>query len=133
MTGCEPLADLEKILHIEDEEDIREIALMVLELMGGFQVKQADCGEAALEIVEEFAPDLMLVDVQMPGMTGPEALIAIRKMPGFENIPAIIMTAKLVGSEAEALMVPGDLGVIGKPFDPNTLSDEIRALWNTRA
>ncbi len=127
------MAELKKILHIEDEEDIREIAKMVLELMGGFEVRQAACGTDALEIVEEFAPDLLLVDVQMPGMTGPETLKAIRALPGLETIPAIFMTAKLVGSEAEAMMQPADLGVIGKPFDPNTLPEEIRALWGKLA
>ncbi len=125
------MAELEKILHIEDEEDIREIVLMVLELMGGFQVMQADRGSAALELVADFAPDLLLVDVQMPGMTGPETIREIRRMPGFEHIPAIFMTAKLVGAEAEALMEADDLGVIGKPFDPSSLSEEIRALWAT--
>jgi CheY-like chemotaxis protein len=126
------LSELEKILHVEDEEDIREIASMVLELMGGFTIMQAECGSQALEIVEDFAPDLLLVDVQMPGMTGPETLKAIRQIPGYETIPAIFMTAKLVGFETEALMEDADLGVIAKPFDPNTLPDEIRALWNTR-
>lgn len=126
------MAELKKILHIEDEEDIREVALMVLELLGGFQVMQTDCGSAALAIVEDFAPDLLLVDVQMPGLTGPETLKEIRRIPNFENTPAIFMTAKLVGFEAESLMVAADLGLIGKPFDPITLSEEIRALWATR-
>ncbi|TDK50229.1 response regulator [Antarcticimicrobium luteum] len=118
-----------KILHIEDEADIREIALMALEIIGGFEVSQADCGSAALPLVAETMPDLILTDVQMPGMTGPEALAAIRALPGFERIPAIYMTAKVMESERDAMLGEHDLGVITKPFDPTTLATEIRTLW----
>lgn len=126
------MKNLEKILLIDDEQDIREIAEMVLEVMGDFSVMTADCGETALSAVEAFSPDLVLSDFQMPGMTGPETLKAIRSISGFESLPGIIMTAKLVGSEAEAFLKQDDLGVIGKPFDPNTLSDQIIKLWESR-
>ncbi len=124
------MAELTKILHVEDEADIREIASMALEMIGGFDVVQADCGAAALEVVEGFAPDLILTDVQMPGMTGQETLAAIRALPGYEAIPAIYMTAKVMESEREALLGTHDLGVITKPFDPTSLATEIRALWD---
>lgn len=123
------MAELTKILHVEDEADIREIAHMALELIGGFEVLQAGSGAAALEVIEGFAPDLVLTDVQMPGMTGTETLAAIRALPGFETIPGIYMTAKVMESERDALLGSHDLGVITKPFDPTTLAEEIRTIW----
>ncbi|GAA6209923.1 response regulator [Cognatishimia sp. WU-CL00825] len=123
------MSDLNKILHVEDEDDIREIANMALELIGGFQVAQAELGSVALDIVEGFAPDLLLCDVQMPGMTGPETIEAIRKIPGYETIPAIYMTAKVGESDKGSLMGPYELGLIAKPFDPTTLATQIRELW----
>jgi CheY-like chemotaxis protein len=123
------MGELNKILHVEDEGDIREIANMALELIGGFQVAQAELGSVALEIIEDFAPDMILIDVQMPGMTGPETLEAIRKLPGYETIPAIFMTAKVGESDKGSLLGPHELGLITKPFDPTTLATQIRELW----
>ncbi len=124
------MAELNKILHVEDEGDIREIANMALELIGGFQVAQAELGSVALDIVEDFAPDLLLCDVQMPGMTGPETIAAIRAIPGYETIPAIFMTAKVGESDKGDLIGPHELGLIAKPFDPTTLATQIRAMWD---
>lgn len=126
------MGQLTKILHVEDEEDIREIAKMALELIGGFQVEQAECGAKALEAIAGFAPDLILTDVQMPGMTGPETLAAIRALDGYQEIPAIYMTAKVMESEKDGLVGQHDLGMIVKPFDPTTLAAEIRALWDRK-
>ncbi|MDC0739445.1 response regulator [Cognatishimia sp. SS12] len=123
------MSELTRILHVEDEADIREIANMALELIGGFQVAQAELGTVALEIIEDFKPELILIDVQMPGLTGPETLEAIRKLPGYETIPAIFMTAKVGESEKDSLIGPLELGLIAKPFDPTSLSTQIRELW----
>lgn len=124
------MSELTKILHVEDEADIREIANMALEMIGGFEVLQAESGAAAVELVEGFAPDLILTDVQMPGMTGTETLAAIRALPGYERIPGIYMTAKVMESDRNALLGEHDIGVITKPFDPTSLATEIRALWD---
>lgn len=123
------MSELNKILHVEDEADIREIANMALELIGGFQVAQAELGSVALDIVNDFQPDMLLCDVQMPGMTGPETIAAIRAMPGFETIPAIFMTAKVSESDKGDLLGPYELGLITKPFDPTTLATQIREMW----
>lgn len=124
------MSTLTKILHVEDDEDILEIAEMALNLLGGFEVAQANRGAKALEILEEFDPQLILIDVQMPGLTGPETLAAIWQTPGYENIPAIFMTAKLREDNFAELMGAGVLSVISKPFDPTTLADQIRAIWD---
>lgn len=123
------MIELTTILHVEDDPEILEIADMALGLVGGFEVTQADRGEKALELVNDVAPQLILSDVQMPGLTGPETIAEIRKMPGYETIPAIYMTAKLMDAEKGQLLGAHDLGLIPKPFDPTTLADEIRALW----
>lgn len=124
---------LTKILHVEDEVDIQEVAKMALEAVGGMDVKTCGDGEEALSVAPEFQPDLFLLDVMMPGMDGPETFLALQKLPGFENTPAIFMTAKVMEAEVERLKELGALGVIAKPFDPMTLTDQIRDLWENRA
>ncbi|CUI95429.1 response regulator [Cognatishimia activa] len=123
------MGELTRILHVEDEADIREIANMALELIGGFQVAQAELGTVALDIVGDFKPELLLCDVQMPGLTGPETIAKIREMPGYEQIPAIYMTAKVGESDKDSLLGPYELGFIAKPFDPTTLATQIREMW----
>jgi CheY-like chemotaxis protein len=126
------MSDLIKILHVEDDEQILELTEMALALIGGLEVAQAPLGETALEIVADVQPQLILSDVQMPGLTGPETVAAIRAMPGFANIPAVFMTAKAAVGDLGLISCADDLGVITKPFDPMTLADELRALWETR-
>ena len=83
-----------KLLHVEDDADIREIAKMSLELSGDFVVEQCDCGEQALEKTLDYIPDVFLLDMMMPGMTGRQTLEKLRENPDFANVPAIFMTAR---------------------------------------
>ncbi len=122
-------ATLNKILHVEDEVDIQEVARMALEAVGGLTVRTCGDGGEAVSAAPEFAPDLFLLDVMMPGMDGPETFQALQKLPGFKNTPAIFMTAKVMETEIARFKELGALGVIAKPFDPMTLSDQIRSLW----
>lgn len=126
------MTELTKILHIEDDPEILQITGMALELIGGFTLRQADRGEKALAFVQEYQPQMILSDVQMPGLTGPETVNEIRKMPGFDNIPAVFLTARLMDGGSSLLVHPMDLEVIGKPFDPTTLADQLRDIWNNR-
>ena len=125
----EKMTELTTILHVEDDADILEIAQLALGVVGGFEVFQADRGEKALEIIAEAAPQLILSDIQMPGLTGPETLAAIREIPGFETVPSIYMSAKLMEVDKDTMNGPYDLGLISKPFDPTTLADQVRELW----
>lgn len=127
------MVELTKILHIEDDAEILQITGMALEMIGGFTIMQADRGEKALDVVQDFAPQLILSDVQMPGLTGPETVEAIRKIPGYENVPTIYLTARLMNGAPSLLVHPFDWEVIGKPFDPTTLADQIRDIWNANA
>lgn len=120
---------LSKILYAEDEPDIQSIAQMSLEMMGGYTVKVCNNGQEAADEAEDFAPDLILLDVMMPFMDGPTALQEIRKIPSLVNTPVIFMTAKIQHDELESYKKMGAIDVIAKPFDPMTLSETIQNLW----
>lgn len=125
-------ASLQRIFYVEDEIDIRTVAKLALEAVGGFEVEVAASGEEALERVRNFAPDLLLLDVMMPGMDGPTTLRALRASSEMETVPAIFMTARALPGEVAALKAEGALGVITKPFDPMQLAAQLRALWEAR-
>ena len=124
---------LRKILHVEDEADIREITKLALEAVGGFVVETCASGEEALKIAPTFQPDLVLLDVMMPGMDGPETLRAMNMLPEIEDVPVVFMTAKIQRSEILDYEGLGAAGVITKPFDPMTLSDQIHEIWQSSA
>lgn len=119
-----------KILHVEDDPDIREIALIALETVGGLTVDQCASGQEALDRAPGLAPDLFLLDVMMPGMNGEETFLALRAMSQFADTPAIFMTAKAQPPEVARLRQLGADEVITKPFDPMTLADQILDIWN---
>ena len=121
--------ELKTILYAEDEADIRDIARIALEDIGGFTVRYCSNGQEALEAAKEFRPDLVLLDVMMPEMDGPTTLRALRKMDDFSSIPAIFMTAKIQANEIEEYKSIGAIDVIVKPFDPMTLADDIKQSW----
>ena len=123
---------LQRILYVEDEPDIQAVARIALETVGGFILQVCSSGEEALNTAVEFAPDLLLLDVMMPGMDGPSTLRELRKLPGLENIPTVFMTAKVQPQEIEQFKSFGALDVIPKPFDPMALSEQIIAVWQQR-
>lgn len=123
------MTELNRVLYVEDEPDIREVAKLALEAVGGFNVMLCESGQQALDRVSDFAPDLILLDVMMPGMDGPTTLQSLRKIPGTTDTPVIFMTAKVQPQEISEYKALGALDVIPKPFDPMTLSDQIRAIW----
>ena len=117
-----------RILHIEDEADILEVARIALEDVGGLAVASAPSGREGLELAQRSVPDLILLDVMMPGMDGPSTLRALRQRPETAAVPVIFMTAKAQSAEIERFKALGAIGVITKPFDPMTLADEVKAL-----
>lgn len=121
--------NLNKILLVEDENDIRTVAQLALESVGGFELMLCESGTVALEVVTEFAPDLFLLDVMMPGLDGPTTLQELRKISGFEHTPAIFMTAKVQPHEIKELKELGAIEVISKPFDPMALAGQIQTCW----
>ena len=123
------MTELRKILHVEDEPDIREVARLALETVGGFVVESCASGEDAVVRAPAFRPDLVLLDVMMPGLDGPATFQRLRQIPGFEKIPVIFMTAKAMPQEIERFRELGALDVITKPFDPMELADQVRKIW----
>lgn len=123
------MASPSKILYVEDEPDIQEVAKLVLEAVGGFEVKLCNSGTDALREAPLFSPDLILLDVMMPGMNGPTTFQELRKIPQLANTPIIFMTAKVQAQEVTHYKKMGALDVLAKPFDPMTLSDQIKDIW----
>lgn len=121
-----------KILYAEDEEDIRVIAKIALEDIGGFTVQYCENGQIVLDTIRQFKPDLLLLDVMMPVMDGPTTLKKLREQPEFKNIPAIFMTAKIQPNEILQYQDMGVLEIIAKPFDPMKLAETINAAWDKR-
>ena len=124
------MAELKRILYVEDEPDIQAIAKLALEAIGGFEVMVCSSGKEALENVIAFSPDLILLDVMMPGMDGPATLQAMRDLPELSQTPAIFMTAKVQPQEVAGYKILGALDVIPKPFDPMTLAENVRKIWD---
>lgn len=123
-----------KILHVEDDLDIQEIAKLSLETIGGFEVHQCASGKQALAEVLDFAPDLFLLDLMMPEMSGDAVLMALRELPGLQDTPAIFMTARAQNAEIAELISLGAIEVIIKPFDPIKLPEQINsALMNPKS
>ena len=122
--------ELNRILYVEDDPDIQAIAMMVLETISGFTVEACSCGSDALAKAVAFNPDLILLDVMMPGMDGPETLKGLRSFPELAQTPVVFMTAKVQPQEVEGYLKLGAVGVIAKPFDPMTLTQELRDIWS---
>ncbi|MDD2760304.1 MAG: response regulator [Methylomonas sp.] len=124
---------LDKILYVEDDTDIQTVAKMAMEMVGGFTLEVCDDGYQALERAQAFQPDLFLLDMMMPGMTGIQTLEQLRRLPGLEHTPTIFMTAKVQNHEIEDYKRQGVLGVIPKPFDPMALANDINGIWQSQS
>lgn len=123
---------LEKILYVEDDQDIQQITIMVLETISGFTLLPCSSGREAVSKAVDFEPDLMLLDVMMPGMDGPETLRELRKFPQLAKTPAVFMTAKVQPQEVQEYLSMGAVAVIAKPYDPMTLANELKTIWEKR-
>ena len=117
-----------RILIIDDEDDIREVASLALETGGDFEVTAADCGKVGLASAQALRPDLILLDVMMPEMDGPATFLRLRDSDATRSIPVIFLTAKVQAGDRRKLTELSALGIIAKPFDPMRLADEIAAM-----
>ena len=120
---------LNRILYVEDEPDIRMVAQMALQAVGGFTVIACASGQEALDAAPGAGADLLLLDVMMPGMDGPTTLKGLRQLPATASTPVIFMTAKVQAAEVAVYKGLGALEVIPKPFDPMELSTQIQRIW----
>jgi CheY-like chemotaxis protein len=115
-----------KILLVEDDDNIRTIVQMSLE--DEWEITQAASGMAALDVAANARPDIILLDMMMPGMDGLTTFSKLRELPAAAAIPVIFMTAKAQQHEIEIYLKTGVAGIIIKPFDPMTLSNQIREI-----
>lgn len=122
-------SELKTILYVDDEPDIREVVQMSLSLVEGLDVQTCESGERALQLLPQLNPDLVLLDVMMPGMDGPSTLQKMRTVPGLEKIPVVFMTAKAMPQEVARFRELGAASVIPKPFDPIQLGKQVIAIW----
>jgi two-component system OmpR family response regulator len=121
------MKQLRRVLCVDDEEDIQEVVKLCLELDGGYAIDVCGSGTEALAFLAQTMPDLILLDVMMPGMDGPATFAAMRAK-GID-IPVVFMTARVRGAEVSQYLEMGAAGVVPKPFDPVTLAAEVRRLW----
>ncbi|MFQ5571239.1 MAG: response regulator [Rhodothermales bacterium] len=122
---------LNRILLVEDDLDIQAIARLALETLGGFTVEVCSRGQEALDKAPAFAPDMIILDVMMPGMDGPTTLQALRQVPAVAAVPAVFMTARVQQHEIDQYKELGAVDVIRKPFDPMALPTILTAVWET--
>jgi two-component system OmpR family response regulator len=120
---------LRTVLYVDDEPDIREIVELALGLVEGLNVAVCESGERALQRLPDITPDLVLLDVMMPGTDGPTTLQRMRADPRFANIPVVFVTAKAMPAEVARFRELGAVAVIAKPFDPLQFGQQIVAIW----
>lgn len=115
-----------RILYVDDEDDIREVASLALELDPDLEVRTASSGFEALAAAAEWQPELILLDVMMPNMDGPTTLGKLQADPSTGAIPVVFITARTQAHEVEKFKALGVKGVIAKPFDPMSLAAQAK-------
>lgn len=116
------------VLVIDDEDDIREVAQVSLEALGGWNVLTASSGDQGIQRAAADQPDAILLDVMMPGMDGPTTFQKLQSADVTRSIPVIFLTAKVQAADRQRFADLGVAGVIAKPFDPMTLASDVAAL-----
>jgi CheY-like chemotaxis protein len=116
-----------RVLHVEDDPDIREVVKMSLALDAGLTVISCSSGPDALAVAADWHPDVILMDAVMPVMDGSEMLAHLRESSRTASIPVVFMTARTQTSDVQHFLALGAAGVIAKPFDPLTLAASVRA------
>ena len=122
----------DRILYIDDEADIREIAQMALELDPAYAVRTARSGREGIAVAHDWVPALILLDVMMPELDGPTVLGLLREDPVTSEIPIVFITARTQAQEVAHLRALGARGVIAKPFDPMALAGQVRDFLDDR-
>jgi two-component system, OmpR family, alkaline phosphatase synthesis response regulator PhoP len=116
-----------RVLVIDDEDDIREVAQLSLEMTTGWEISAASSGAEGIAAANRDPPDAILLDVMMPEMDGPTTFRRLRDDPATAHIPVILLTAKAQSSDRARFLDLGVNGVLTKPFDPMTLGSDVAA------
>lgn len=124
------MKELKKILYAEDERDVQTIVEISIWSTSSYAIKICDNGKLLLDCVEDYNPDLILLDVMMPEMDGITTLKNLQLNEKTKDIPVIFITAKAQAHEVSSFNESGVIGVITKPFDPMLLSSNIKEIWD---
>jgi CheY-like chemotaxis protein len=122
---------LKTLLYVDDDPDIREVVKLALGLIDSFVVHECASGEEALRLIPMVKPDLVLLDVMMPGMDGPSVLSRMKADEEHPHCPVIFVTAKALPREIAHFCELGAAGVIAKPFDPMELGRQVLQMWES--
>jgi len=117
-----------RILVVDDSELVQELTRMALEARDDWEIRCAASGAEALALARAEPPDAVLLDVEMPGIDGPQTLAALRAAPATAHTPVVFLTAHDDPGELARLRTLGAAGVLAKPFDVSALADELAAL-----
>lgn len=120
---------LKRIMLVEDDPDIQLITRLSLEVGGGYDVCVCGSGTEAIQSATAYAPDLIVLDVMMPGMDGPATMDALRRLPELAATPVVFFTANTQESVRQDLLRRGATDIIIKPIEPNTLVEQVRSIW----
>ncbi len=123
---------LKRILVVDDDRDVRDVAVIALRRIGGFEVEATGSGPAAIDLARAFRPDLVLLDVVMPTMDGPAVLRSLRADPNQAETPVVFMTARTQARDLAEYRALGCLDVIVKPFTPSSLPQLVREAWHRK-
>ena len=124
--------NVRRILIIDDEDDIREVAALSLETVAGWTVCTANSGTDGIKKAILERPDAILMDVMMPSMDGPTTFRQMQTIPDVSQIPVLLLTAKVQGVDQRRFADLGVSGVLFKPFDPLTLADQMASALGWR-
>jgi CheY-like chemotaxis protein len=116
------------VLLVDDEPMLRRLAEVSLAGLGRWEVSSCAGGEEALAQARRDPPDVVLLDVQMPGLDGPATLAALRLEPSLAAVPVLFLTATRDPEELDRLRALGAAGILQKPFQPLTLHREVQRL-----
>lgn len=119
------MTEARRILLVDDDDAIREVARTTLELVGGHEVATAASGTEGLEVARTYRPDVILLDVMMPGLDGPTTFTRLREQPETRDVPVILLTAKTQQADRRRFAELGVTGVLLKPFDPMALPGQV--------
>lgn len=122
---------IQKILIIDDDASVRKVVSLTLRVVEGWEIYCAESCEEALDLLNNFTPDLILLDMMMPVTDGVETLAILKQSP-YAHVPVFFMTAKALKHEVEGYLQMGVVGVISKPFEPRLLGQQIRAMMQDR-
>jgi CheY-like chemotaxis protein len=120
------MSEAHTVLIVDDEDDIRELARISLERVGGMRVLAASSGEQGIAMAAAEQPDAILLDAMMPGMDGPATLIRLKADDATSAIPVVFLTGSVQEIEREGFLSRGARGLLPKPFDPMSLAADLR-------